>query len=264
MSSAIPSLVGMVHLRPLPGSPGFKGNFDAVVDSALADASTLAEAGFPALLVENFGDAPFFADRVPPETIASMAVAVVAIRDLVGLPFGVNVLRNDALAALAIASITAGRFIRVNVLTGVMHTDQGPIVGEAAVLQRRRAQLGPQVEIWADVMVKHASPPPELDLGQAVADTVERGLADAIIVSGARTGVAPSPDVLEAVRTGAPKGTRLVVGSGASPHNLGELVEAADTVIVGSSLKPDNDARSPVDLDRAKFFVESARSHGLL
>lgn len=264
MTSTIPRLVGMVHLRPLPGSPGYKGDFDAVAQAAVSDARILAEAGFPALLVENFGDAPFFAGRVPPETIASMAVAVTGVAEDVGLPLGVNVLRNDGLAALAIASIAGAGFIRVNVLTGVMHTDQGPIVGEAAVLQRRRAQLSPEVEIWADVMVKHAIPPPDLDLAQAVADTVERGLADAIIVSGARTGSGPSVEDLEAARSAAPNDTRLVVGSGASAGNLGDLIPPADTVIVGSALKQDNDPRNPIDADKAEAFVAAASEHGLL
>jgi uncharacterized protein len=264
VTSAIPRLVGMVHLRPLPGSPGYTGDFKRVARAALVDAETLAEAGFPALLVENFGDAPFFAGRVPPETIASMAVAVTAVTERVGLPLGVNVLRNDGLAALAIAAISGARFIRVNVLTGVMHTDQGPIVGEAAVLQRRRAQFSPEVEIWADVMVKHATPPPEVELAQAVADTVERGLADAVIVSGTRTGIGPSLDDLEMARSAAPKDTRLVVGSGAATANLGDLVSLADTIIVGSALKADNDPRNPVDPERAGDFVAAARGHGLL
>jgi membrane complex biogenesis BtpA family protein len=260
----IPRLVGMVHLRPLPGSPGFKGDFASVAQAAVTDATNLADAGFPALLVENFGDAPFFAGRVPPETIASMAVAVVAVAEAVGVPFGVNVLRNDGLAALAIAAVVGGRFVRVNVLTGVMHTDQGPIVGEAAVLQRRRAQLSPDVEIWADVMVKHATPPPEVDLAQAVTDTVERGLADAVIVSGTRTGTGPSLDDLETVRSAVPDGTRLVVGSGASVSNLPDLAARANTLIVGTSLKTDNDPHRPVDPERARAFVAAARDHGLL
>jgi membrane complex biogenesis BtpA family protein len=254
----------MVHLRPLPGSPGFKGDFGSVLDAAVRDATTLAEAGFPAVLVENFGDAPFFAGRVPPETIASMTLAVAAVDREVSLPVGINVLRNDGLAALAIATVTGARFVRVNVLTGVMHTDQGTIIGEAAVLQRRRAQMSPEVEIWADVMVKHAIPPPELDLAQAVADTVERGLADAVIVSGPRTGIGPASEDLETARSALPKETRLVIGSGASPANLGALLGQADTVIVGTALKTDNDPRNPVDPEKARRMVSVAHDHDLL
>lgn len=189
--SRLPRLVGMVHLLPLPGSPGFKGSIQEVVETSVTEATTLADSGFPALLVENFGDVPFHADRSDPETIAAMTLAVRAVAETTNLPIGVNLLRNDALGALAIGAVTGAGFIRVNVLTGIMYTDQGPIVGRADELARRRATLAPEIEIWADVMVKHATPPPGLDIRQAAEDTVARGLADAVIVSGPGTGVEP-------------------------------------------------------------------------
>ncbi|HSO49186.1 MAG TPA: BtpA/SgcQ family protein, partial [Acidimicrobiia bacterium] len=174
----------MIHLLALPGAPRFNGSIDEIVNAAVSDAEALRGAGFPALLVENFGDAPFHADRVEPETIAAMTVAVEAVIAATSLPVGVNVLRNDAIGALGVAAVTGARFIRVNVLTDLMYTDQGPIVGRAAELLRRRRVLAPDVEIWADVMVKHATPPPGLEPAHAALDTVERGLADAVIVSG--------------------------------------------------------------------------------
>ena len=184
--SPIPRVVGMVHLLPLPGSPGFNGSMDEIMKTAVSDASDLAEAGFPALMIENFGDVPFLADGVPAETISAMTVSVTGVSDATGLPFGVNVLRNDALSALGIAAATGAAFIRVNVLTGIMYTDQGPIVGQAAEVLRKRSRLAPGVEIWADVMVKHAAAPTGIDASRAAADTVERGRADAVIVSGDR------------------------------------------------------------------------------
>ncbi|MGH8948965.1 MAG: BtpA/SgcQ family protein [Acidimicrobiia bacterium] len=261
--SLIPRLVGMVHLLPLPGSPGFKGSIDEVLEAAVADAETLAGAGFPALLIENFGDVPFHADRSDPETVAAMTLAARLVNDATALPLGVNVLRNDALTALGIAAVTGAAFIRVNVLTGVMYTDQGPIVGRADELARRRAAVAPEVEIWADVLVKHATPPPGLDIGQAAEDTVIRGLADAVIVSGAGTGLEPDLKEAELARAVLPKDTRLVIGSGAEAGNLGRLVEVADTVIVGSSLKSDGIASSPLDVARIATFVAAARHHGL-
>ena len=262
--SPIPRLVGMVHLLPLPGSPGFKGSVDEVLEAAVADAVTLAGAGFPALLIENFGDVPFHADRSDPETVAAMTLAARMVSDATGLPFGVNVLRNDALTALAIAAVAGAAFIRVNVLTGVMYTDQGPIVGRADELARRRAALAPGVEVWADVLVKHATPPPGLDIRQATEDTVSRGLADAVIVSGAGTGLEPDLQEAALARSVLPKDTRLVVGSGAEVGNLGRLVEVADTVIVGSYLKLDGVANEPLDPGRVSAFIETARHHGLI
>ena len=234
-----------------------------VVDTAAKDARFLVDAGFPALMVENFGDAPFFAESVPPETIATMTVAITAIAHT-NVPLGVNVLRNDAKSALAIAAATGARFIRVNVLTGLMYTDQGPIIGRAAEVQRDRSRLCPDVEVWADVMVKHATPPPGLETRQAVEDTIERGLADAIVISGAGTGTEPDLALARQIKDAMPDGTRVVVGSGASTDNLDELLTVADTFIVGTSIKVDGNAANRPDPLRANAFVEQAAERGLL
>ena len=132
----------MVHLGPLPGSPQFGHDLKAVIASALADAERLEAAQFDGVMIENFGDIPFFADDVPKATIAGMTRVVSAISRHVDIPFGVNVLRNDALGALAIAAATGASFIRVNVLSGLMHTDQGPIVGRAAEVLGRGGENG--------------------------------------------------------------------------------------------------------------------------
>ena len=143
-------LIGMVHALPLPGSPSYLPPTGAIVERAVEDAILLEESGFDALLVENYGDAPFFADRVPPITVASLARVVAAVRAAVDVPVGVNVLRNDAIAALSIAAACDARFIRVNVLSSMMYTDQGPIVGQAARVSRLRASLNPEIEVLAD------------------------------------------------------------------------------------------------------------------
>ena len=252
----------MVHLLPLPGSPR-SGSMAEVISAAASDAAILLDAGFPALMVENFGDSPFYPDQVPAETIAAMAVAVRQVIDA-GAPVGVNVLRNDAISALGIAAATGASFVRVNVLTGTMYTDQGPITGRAAEVQRARARLAPDVEVWADVMVKHAVPPAGLEPAQAALDTVERGLADAVVVSGPGTGVEVDLDEAGAISRAVPDGVRVVIGSGASVENLDRLLAVADTVIVGSSIKFDGRADNRPDPLRAKAFVERAAESGLL
>ncbi|MFZ0625963.1 MAG: BtpA/SgcQ family protein [Acidimicrobiia bacterium] len=261
--SPLPRVVGMVHLDPLPGSPLFDGSMGKLVERAVSDANALASAGFPSLLVENFGDVPFHADQVPSETVASMAVAVAAVKGATGLPVGVNVLRNDAIAALAVAAATGAEFIRVNVLTGVMYTDQGPIVGRAAEVMRLRSGLGIDTEVWADVMVKHAVAPASLDLRQAASDLDVRGLADAVLVSGSGTGREPSTDDLRTVRAAVDKDKPVILASGASPENLAGFMEMADGVIVGSYLKFEGDARRPVDPARAIRFIQIAHDLGL-
>lgn len=253
----------MVHLLPLPGSPRYSGVMEEVVSTAATDAAILLDAGFPALMVENFGDAPFYADRVPSETIAALTVAVDQLSHL-GVPVGVNVLRNDAIAALGIAAATGASFIRVNVLTGTMFTDQGPIIGRAAEVQRGRARLAPDVEVWADVMVKHAVAPAGLEPAQAALDTVERGMADAVVVSGPGTGAEVDLEQAGAISRAVPHGIRVVIGSGASVENLDRLLSVADSVIVGSAIKADGRAENRPDPLRAKAFVERAAERGLL
>jgi len=259
----IPRLVGMVHLLPLPGSPGYQGSMHAVIDTAVSDATALASAGFPALMIENFGDTPFYADSVPAETVAAMTMAAQAVVEATALPFGVNVLRNDLLSALGVAVATDAAFARVNVLTGLMYTDQGPIVGQAAQALRKRQALAPDVEIWADVMVKHSAAPFGVDARQAASDTVERGLADAVIVSGSGTGAEPDIHETTIIRAAVPAETRVVIGSGASVDNLSRLLNVADSVIVGSAIKVDGAANNRVDPIRAAHFAQVATDHGL-
>ena len=247
----------MVHLGALPGSPLFTGDLDAVVDTAVTDAVTLARAGFGGVMIENFGDAPFFADDVPKVTVAAMTRAVDAIRRAVDLPIGVNVLRNDALAALAVAATTGAAFVRVNVLSGTMFTDQGPIVGRAAEVSRARATLAPDVAIMADVFVKHATPPAGLTVEQATHDLTGRGGADAVVVSGSGTGSAPTMSHLRAVRAAAPD-TPLYLGSGVTAGTVKRFLTVADGVIAGTSIKQRGRTTAPVAANRSKAFVAAA------
>jgi len=253
----LPRLVGMVHLAALPGAPSYRGDLHAVISSALEDAAALAEAGFDGLMVENFGDAPFFADDVPKITVAAMTRVVAELRAVVDLPVGVNLLRNDALGALAVAAATGAGFVRVNVLSGMMFTDQGPIVGRAAEVARTRAALAPEVAVMADVFVKHASPPSGLTLTAATRDLVERAGADVVVVSGAATGDSPDAGDVATV-VGAAGHCPVYVGSGATVDNVAELLATATGVIVGTALKAGGTTTNPIDPGRAAAFVAAA------
>ena len=208
-------------------------------------------------MIENFGDVPFHADDVPKITVAAMTRAVDAVVRAVDVPVGVNVLRNDVSAALAIAAATGAGFVRVNVLNGVMYTDQGPIVGKAADVLRLRAQLAPQVAVMADVFVKHAVPPAGLVLEDATHDLAGRGGADAIIVSGSATGNAPDFERLKRVKTAAGE-TPVYVGSGSSPANIADMLAVADGAIVGTSIKVGSVTTNPVDPALAAAVVAAA------
>lgn len=251
-------LIGMVHLGALPGSPAYGGSIDHVIARAVADATILADAGFDALMIENFGDAPFFADDVPDVTVAAMTRCVMAVRDAVALPTGVNVLRNDAVAAISIAAATDASFVRVNVLSGTMHTDQGPIVGRAAEVARLKRAIAPNVDVLADVFVKHAVAPAGLTITQAAADAWERSGADGLVVSGTGTGESIDQRDLDAVREAVPDAP-LYIGSGVDEDTVGALLKICAGVIVGTSIKQDRVSTAPVDPGRAAALVKAAR-----
>jgi len=253
-------LVGVVHLLALPGAPGFAGSMDRVIQRALADATAYLKCGIEALIVENYGDAPYLADALPPETIAAMAVVVREVRSLGAVPLGVNALRSDGLGALAIAQASGAQFIRVNVLAGAVLTDQGVIQGCAARLLRLRRAIQADVAIWADLRVKHASPLAARDPLDEAHDLRHRALADALIVTGSRTGAEVDRAFLRACREALPEAP-WVVGSGVAAANLASLWELADGFIVGTSLKCEGRTDAPVDPERVRHLV---RMHGEL
>jgi membrane complex biogenesis BtpA family protein len=252
------AVFGMVHLRALPGAPLFAGSIDAVVEAATTDARALVDGGCDAIVFENFGDRPFF--PIPgKETIAAMTRVIADVTRVVNCRFGVNVLRNDPAGALAIAAATGAAFIRVNVHTGAMLTDQGVIEGAAASTLRLRASLAPHVAIFADHMVKHATPLAVVDDIQAAKDLRERGLADAIIISGRETG-APA-DAQQLARLRQAIDAPFVIGSGISADNASAFA-AADAIIAGTSLKHDGRVDAPVDRARVERVVAAFRSSG--
>jgi hypothetical protein len=248
----------MVNLPALPGSPASVLPVDDIVERAVGDARVLAEAGFDAVMVENFGDAPFTAESLPPASLAAMAVAARAVRLAISLPIGINALRNDARAALGIAAASGASFIRVNVHAGVAATDQGIITGRARETLEYRKLLGARVAILADVHVKHATPISEPDLARAAKDTAYRGLADGLIVSGPATGVQVALSDLEVVRSAVPD-RRVFVGSGATVDSAADLLERATGIIVGCGIKRGGDPSLPIDPDLARQFVHAAR-----
>ena len=253
-------LIGMVHLPALPGAPGYGGSREAIRAAALGDARALAEAGFDGLLVENFGDVPFYPDDVPKHVVAEMTAIARELDIAVDLPWGANVLRNDAGAALSVAAAAGGAFVRVNVHTGTADTDQGLLEGQAHRTLRLRERVDADVAVLADVAVKHAASP-DREVGVLAREAIDRGLADALVVSGPETGEAVASEQLQAVleaRDGATRDVPVLVGSGVTPDNAAVLLELADGAIVGTAVKRDGVTANRVDPERGRALVEVA------
>lgn len=257
-SSHVPRLIGMIHLLPLPGAPLFRRSLDEVIERAILDAKALTDAGFDAMLVENYGDVPFRKEQVEPHVVAAMTRIILEIRSAGSpLQIGVQVLRNDARSALSIAHSTGASFIRVNVHCGARLTDQGIVEGHADETLRLRSLLNSDARILADVQVKHSQPLGTSSIEDEAKDCEVRGLADALIVSGSGTGRQTSSEEIRRVKSVVR--CPVFVGSGVTAASVADYLAVADGVIVGTAIKKDGLTANAIDPSSAKAFVKQTR-----
>jgi membrane complex biogenesis BtpA family protein len=254
-------VIGMVHLWPLPGAPGYTGyGMQVIVEHALRDAEALVQGGVDGLVVENMWDLPYYVGNdVKPEAMTAQAVAAAEVVKNFPVPVGINVIHNGGVVCLAIAVAAGARFIRVCILTGARLWDTGEFDhGCAAELIRKRKELAANgIHIFADVDKKHSVPFPGIDLQTHIQWTEFYG-ADALIVSGKFTGNAPD---VEKVREAKRLATRpVLIGSGCSAENAATFLQYADGIIVGSSLKRDGVMENAVDATRVSALMEKVRA----
>ena len=253
-------VIGVIHSLALPGAPGYDGMpMEDITAFAVAEALRYRDGGVDGLIVENHGDIPFSKpEHLGPETAATMAVMADAVRRAAGLPVGVNVLANGAMQALAVAKAAGASFIRVNQWANAYVANEGFVEGPAALATRYRATLGARnVRIFADVHVKHGAHAITGDRSvPELARDVEFFDADVAIATGQRTGDAATTDEIRLIGEGT--ALPVVIGSGVNPDNVGDILSAADGVIVASFLKRDGVWWNPVDPERLRVFMTAA------
>lgn len=242
---SIKPLIGMVHLPPLPS--------DNVFEHSIQDAITLENAGFDAILIENYHDTPYPKSRLDDIRFLLFNSIVEKITSKVNIPCGVNILRNACVQALIIATINRGSFIRCNIYEGAYVTDQGIIESVADEVQQKMRELISKVKILADVHVKHATPLGDFSLEEAATNVISREGADAVILSGRATGRLIELNKLRNFV----QSTRIkpILGSGLTINNLSQVSPYISGAIVGSSIKV-TDISSPVDTNKAKILVK--------
>jgi len=228
-------IIGVVHLPALPGSPHHSKNLNDISKFAITDARSLQEGGCDGIIIENYWDQPFL-EKIAVETVASLTKIACDIKRNVSLPIGINALRNDPYAGLAIAHAIGGKFIRVNVFIGAAVVGAGIVQGCAAELLRYRNKLRSNVKIFADISVKHAIPLVRIPIEREAREAAYRGKADGLIVTSQETGSPPQLEIVQRVKN-AVTDVGILVGSGITPKNVEELLEVADGAIVGTSLK---------------------------
>jgi hypothetical protein len=251
-------IVAMLHFPALPGRPAHDRavGLDGMVDSLGADLRLLQEADVDGVLFCNEADLPYQL-AVGPEIPATMASCIGQLRSDIRVPFGVNILW-DAIASLAVARATGARFVR-EVMTGVYESDLGMIEPRIGEIAGYRAAIGAtDVLLFDNIQPEFASA-----IGtRSVADRA-RGAAflgmDAILISGPAAGIPFDPRHIEQAREAAPS-TPIIANTGVTAERVGQILAIADGVIVGTSLKVDGVTWNPVDGERAKRFMDAARS----
>lgn len=255
-----PALIGMVHLLALPGTPGYQGSVQAILDAALRDAAALKQAGFDALLLENMHDLPYLNRQVGPEITSTMSVVAYMVRKAFDLPTGVQVLAGANLDALAVAQAGGLDFVRAEGFVFGHVADEGWMDAQAGQLLRYRKQIeATGVRILTDIKKKHSAHAVTADVDLvATAQAAEFFRSDGLIVTGSATGKAADLSELRALQ-GA---TRLpvIIGSGIDATNVGTYAPFCDAMIVGSSIKVDGRWELPVDIHRAERLVQALRN----
>ena len=247
---------GVVHLKSLPGSPGNYLPLDEIIELAQEDVNNLIFGGVDGVIIENFGDTPFVKDDISKRTLASFTTVVENIEYDRDIKVGINVLRNDGISALSIAEATKADFVRINVLNNVMmYTDQGMIEGKAHEIAQFKNSLNKEIEIYADVFVKHAVPPEGSKIENHTEELIHRAGADVVIVTGDGTGHEINIEDLNKVRDIVPQG-KLAIGSGVNEENIEQYVDLADILIVGTNFKVDQDVSKRVDQRSVEQLIQ--------
>ncbi len=249
-------VIAMIHTGPSPGVPGFVC-VESALDRAIAETEVFVSAGVDGIMIENMRDFPCVHEReLGPEVAAFMTTVACAVkRRAPNIPVGIQVLFQANRTALAVAMAAKCDFVRAEGWTYAHVSDKGFADASAGRVVRYREQIGAgRVPIFADVRKKHAAHTltGDLSIGE-IAAGMELHLADAIVMTGTSTGVAPDLDTLKEVR--ASTSLPLIVGSGISSENIGLYYDHADGFIVGSSLKENGVWHGPVSEERANTLM---------
>jgi uncharacterized protein len=250
------ALIGVIHVRGLPGTPAGDLAIDEIVESAVDDARVYASAGFHGVLIENTHDRPYLKGSVGPEIVAALAVIGSEVRRAATLPLGVQVLAGANHSALAVALACGARFVRVEGFVFAHVADEGIIEGSAGDLLRYRRAIGADgIRVFADIKKKHSAHAITGDVSLVeTAKAAEFFLVDGVIVSGIATGQPADASEVQSVSQAVAVPT--LVGSGVTLDNLHDYRDA-DALIVGSSIKHGGVWSGAIDESRARALASA-------
>ena len=251
-----PKILAMIQPHALPGTYLNNGeDINYILEKVMEEASTLEKIGFDGFIIQNMHDGPI-KQVSNPETIAFMTVITKEIkRKFPGMLLGVLV-NWDGIASLAVAEACQADFVRVEHLyTGASVGLSGIIEGQCYQILELKKKLHSNTPIFADVQEVNGNYILPIEKDKDAIRVVKRAFADGIFLGGKST--EESIELIKKIRPRLPN-IPIILGGGATGDNIYELMKYYDGVSVATWIK-DGDMRNPINLDKAKLFLENAK-----
>ncbi|MCS5553732.1 MAG: BtpA/SgcQ family protein [SAR324 cluster bacterium] len=249
------TVVAMVHLPALPGSPDYdpEEGMNKILDAVMSDLEALQSGGVDAVMFGNEFDRPYVL-KAPPEGLASLAAVIGQVKSMIKVPFGVNYLW-DPVATVALAVATEADFAR-EIYTGLYASDMGLWAPDCAGAARLRSSNGrPDLQMLFTINAEFATSLDNRPLAIQAKSAVFSSKADVICVSGMMTGMSVDQAELKKVRESIPE-TPLLANTGVTIDSVDEIFSVTDGCVIGSHLKHNGDTWNSVDPDRVRKFMD--------
>jgi hypothetical protein len=253
------SIIGMVHVEALPGTPKYSGNVNSIIQKAVKEAEIYRSLKLDAVMIENMHDVPYLNRNVGPEVTALMSIILYEIKKQLNMPCGIQVLAGANKDALAAAHSAGADFIRAEGFVFAHVADEGIFNSDAGELLRYRKQIGAEdVKIFTDIKKKHSSHAITSDVDIVeTAKAAQFFLSDGVIVTGNSTGKEPSLAEIKAVKEAVD--IPVLAGSGITLENVGSYISYCDGLIIGSYFKKEGKWFNTIDMERTKAFMEKIK-----
>lgn len=249
-------IIGMIHLKALPGTPNYQNNNDEIIAEALKEAQIYRSAGIDALAIENMHDVPYIKNNIGHEVSTMMAVIGREIKRNVDLPCGIQVLSSANKEALAVAKSANLDFIRAEGFVYGHLADEGYIDACAGDLLRYRKSINAEhIAVFTDIKKKHSSHALTADVNLVeTAKTAEYFLSDGLIITSSCTGEEANLSDIKAVKEACK--IPVIVGSGVTLDNIESYLTKADALIVGSYFKENGHWAGALSYDKILGLME--------
>ncbi len=119
------TLIGMIHIGALPGTPLSALPLSELITLARDEALTYRDSGIDAIMIENMHDRPYLKGAVGPEITAAMTAIAYEVKHASQLPCGIQILAGANREALAVAHSVGLEFIRAEGFVFAHVADEG-------------------------------------------------------------------------------------------------------------------------------------------